>query len=192
MHLDVVGNKLQMWCSSKRGQKLHGKNILNSASKWKATRNMNSDWRLMYSIIRSNWIYAGKRILRSAKILNSVIWEVICTEMSEKNSVQVLYTFSRVLSYRHKSWSRNLSYYQLHDLTILYLMYSPNWSRILPDYKYYLVWPIYTAYPGQKNLKLWTVVQNLTTLNSSSANWLEMYKLSTWCFLSYLAASIFT
>lgn len=34
---------------------------------------MNLDWRLIHWIIVSHWIYAGKRILQRAKILNSVI-----------------------------------------------------------------------------------------------------------------------
>jgi hypothetical protein len=39
----------------------------------KATRNMNSDWKLIHGIIVSHWSFAGKTILQRAKILNSVI-----------------------------------------------------------------------------------------------------------------------
>lgn len=153
---------------------------------------MNSDWKLIHGIIVSHWNYAGKTILQRAKILNSVIWEVICTEMTKKNRPK---SFTHSHQFSHTGTRADPEICPITNFMILpfcILCTSPNWSRILPDYKYYLVWPICTAYPGQKNLKLWTVVQNLTTLNSSSDNRLEMYKLSTWCFLSYLAASIFT
>jgi hypothetical protein len=101
----------------------------------------------------------------------------------KKNSVQVLYTLF------------TNSLIQVQELIQKFVRLPTSWSYLFvfyvqPELIQNSAWLQKLSYRANLYSSSWA--KEFITLNSSSDNWLEMYKLSTWCFLSYLAASIFT